>query len=433
MTDVLAVVTVDYENNNAGQIKKITVKKGNTVIGQYEYSYYANGNMKDKKEIVNGGELKTTEYEYDGSGHLVTENRGSTSMTYEYDRSGNRSSMEVTGVSQPYTTSYTYDKNNRMTKESKIYSSGENREETEYYYDPNGNMISKAKGEWKTTTGIMSFSMLPSTTKGSGVYEYNGFNQLVSLYDSATNSNCSYTYDADGLRQSKTVNGVTTNHIWDGMNMVAETDGNNAVKSVYTRGRELISSKNGMEFTYYLHNGHGDVNMLMNENGSITKTYNYDAFGVEQDKVSNDTNPFRYCGEYYDKETDNIYLRARYYAPLQGRFTTEDPAEDGLNWYSYCGGNPVAFADPSGLGTIVSGSVDFIYNDVQYRINEASVDVGVINKSEQLTVDINTDYVSILSYIKFSGDADSKPVFSSTGNRHKEIVVREVQKFWSGI
>ena len=190
--------------------------------------------------------------------------------------------------------------------------------------------------------------MLPSTTKGSGVYEYNGFNQLVSLYDSATNSNCSYTYDADGLRQSKTVNGVTTNHIWDGMNMVAETDGNNAVKSVYTRGRELISSKNGTEVTYYLHNGHGDVNMLMNENGSITKTYNYDAFGVEQDKVSNDTNPFRYCGEYYDKETDNIYLRARYYAPLQGRFTTEDPAEDGLNWYSYCGGNPVAFVDPSG-------------------------------------------------------------------------------------
>ena len=50
-------------------------------------------------------------------------------------------------------------------------------------------MISKAKGEWKTTTGIMSFSMLPSTTKGSGVYEDNGFNQLVSLYDSATNSN----------------------------------------------------------------------------------------------------------------------------------------------------------------------------------------------------------------------------------------------------
>ena len=218
--------------------------------------------------------------------------------------------------------------------------------------------------------------MLPSTTKGSGVYEYNGFNQLVSLYDSATNSNCSYTYDADGLRQSKTVNGVTTNHIWDGMNMVAETDGNNAVKSVYTRGRELISSKNGMEFTYYLHNGHGDVNMLMNENGSITKTYTYDAFGVEQDKVSNDTNPFRYCGEYYDKETDNIYLRARYYAPLQGRFTTEDPAEDGLNWYSYCGGNPVAFVDPWGLA-VFTGSGTLKIGENEYTLEDSSISVNL--------------------------------------------------------
>ena len=212
--------------------------------------------------------------------------------------------------------------------------------------------------------------MLPSTTKGSGVYEYNGFNQLVSLYDSATNSNCSYTYDADGLRQSKTVNGVTTNHIWDGMNMVAETDGNNAVKSVYTRGRELISSKNGMEFTYYLHNGHGDVNMLMNENGSITKTYNYDAFGVEQDKVSNDTNPFRYCGEYYDNESGLIYLRNRYYDSSMGRFITEDPIKDGLNWYSYCGGNPVVFVDPLGL---------FDYNSqLKYEPNTYNPDVKTL-------------------------------------------------------
>ena len=61
-----------------------------------------------------------------------------------------------------------------------------------------------------------------------------------------------------------------------------------------------------------------------------------------------DNNPFRYCGEYYDKETQTIYLRARYYNPAQGRFTQEDPIRDGYNWYSYCGGNPVNFIDPTG-------------------------------------------------------------------------------------
>jgi N-acetylmuramoyl-L-alanine amidase len=40
---------------------------------------------------------------------------------------------------------------------------------------------------------------------------------------------------------------------------------------------------------------------------------------------------------------------ARYYDTAQGRFISEDPAEDGLNWYAYCGNNPLRFVDPSGL------------------------------------------------------------------------------------
>ena len=53
-------------------------------------------------------------------------------------------------------------------------------------------------------------------------------------------------------------------------------------------------------------------------------------------------------GEYTDTETDLIYLRNRYYNSSNGRFITEDPIKDGLNWYAYCGGNPVMMIDPSG-------------------------------------------------------------------------------------
>lgn len=40
--------------------------------------------------------------------------------------------------------------------------------------------------------------------------------------------------------------------------------------------------------------------------------------------------------------------RARYMDPQTGRFVSEDPACDGINWYAYAGGNPVRYYDPSG-------------------------------------------------------------------------------------
>ncbi len=91
------------------------------------------------------------------------------------------------------------------------------------------------------------------------------------------------------------------------------------------------------------------------EDGSVDSRYIYDAFGNQLDS-SADINPFRYCGEYYDAETGLIYLRARYYDSANGRFISEDPIQDGLNWYSYCGGNPVAFVDPLGLYYIIANS-----------------------------------------------------------------------------
>ena len=87
--------------------------------------------------------------------------------------------------------------------------------------------------------------------------------------------------------------------------------------------------------------------------------YHYDAFGNEQNANPTDANIFRYCGEYWDKETETYYLRARYYAPRTGRFVTEDPIRDGLNWYTYCGNNPIMFVDPSGLILRGSDITDF--------------------------------------------------------------------------
>ena len=99
---------------------------------------------------------------------------------------------------------------------------------------------------------------------------------------------------------------------------------NNTVTQNYLRGINLIRREAGTATDYYIFNAHGDVVNLVNTAGVVTQSYDYDAFGVEQDPDPLDTNHFRYCGEYLDAETGRYYLRARYYDPLIGRFTQRD-------------------------------------------------------------------------------------------------------------
>ena len=84
-------------------------------------------------------------------------------------------------------------------------------------------------------------------------------------------------------------------------------------------------------------------------NGELIEDYDYDAFGNQINQSTEKSTPFRYAGEYYDEETDLIYLRNRYYSPTVGQFITEDPAKDGTNWYVYCRNNPIMHVDPWGL------------------------------------------------------------------------------------
>ena len=104
-----------------------------------------------------------------------------------------------------------------------------------------------------------------------------------------------------------------------------------------------------------IQDGHGDVTGLVSPAGELVLDYAYDPFGNETTAQTSYAatwdNPFRYCGEYWDGETQTYYLRARQYDPAAGRFLSEDPAQDGLNWYIYCYNNPVRYWDPSGYIT----------------------------------------------------------------------------------
>lgn len=198
-------------------------------------------------------------------------------------------------------------------------------------------------------------------------FGYNGNNQLES-FTGPDNIATTYLYNGIGLRTSKTTREETRGFYYNNGSIVLETGNDGQTLATNTRGLRLISRETESDTMYYLHNTRGDVVKLTDATGNIIIDYTYDPFGNGKEVDSNKfgmngfnpqplaeiDNPFRYSGEYFDSETGNYYLRARYYDPAIQRFITEDSYKGQstkpftLNSYSYCMNDPINHVDPSG-------------------------------------------------------------------------------------
>jgi len=94
------------------------------------------------------------------------------------------------------------------------------------------------------------------------------------------------------------------------------------------------------------------VRQLADSNGYVSLEQNFDLFGSLLNQSGDSFSQYGYAGEWTDA-TGLQYLRARYYAPSQGRFLTRDPFPGvmgmpaTLHPYVYALNNPVLYTDPS--------------------------------------------------------------------------------------
>ena len=171
----------------------------------------------------------------------------------------------------------------------------------------------------------------------------------------------SYAYNGDGQRVSKTVNGTTTEFIYNGDILAGQKTGDDVLVFMYdNNGDPFGFICNGTEY-YYIKNAQNDVTAIASADGTIIANYYYDPWG-KLTEITGDTeiaelNPIRYRSYYYDSETEWYYLNTRYYSPELCRFINGDNFEllnadhenmVQYNLYNYCFNNPVALADDMG-------------------------------------------------------------------------------------
>ena len=330
----------------------------------YGYTYDANGNITEisrRHKTAETAYTKQQQFAYDELNQLVRADDLVKNCTevYTYDNGGNILSVttypltwgSLDGVTATKTVNYGYDDTNWKDK----LTSYDGQAIT---YDEIGN---------------------PLSYRGYTLTWQNG-RQLATL--SGNGITASYTYDVDGLRTSKTVNGVKYEYYYVGSRLQYEKFGTNELRFFYDSYGDPagVRYKNGGTTTdyYFVCNWRGDVIRIYDGAGTVVANYNYDAWGnvifvtdangaaiTDSTHIAN-VNPLRYRGYYYDFESGLYYLRSRYYDPEIGRLINADnmiiTGSDltGLNLFAYCGNNPVNRVDPSGqfwISTIIKAAL----------------------------------------------------------------------------
>ena len=211
---------------------------------------------------------------------------------------------------------------------------------------------------------------------GNPISYYNGFTfswQGRRLVGATRGSDTlSFTYNDDGIRTSKTVNGVKTTYYLSGSQILAEVTPSYEIMYIYDASGSPVGMQyrsftyaNGVYDVYFFEkNLQGDILAVYSAEGVKLISYEYDAWGNFATTYHNGgentsavNNRFTYRGYYYDSDLGMYYLSARYYDQNIKRFLSPDAtavvsvtpmALTDKNLFAYCDNNPIIRVDNGG-------------------------------------------------------------------------------------
>jgi RHS repeat-associated protein len=142
--------------------------------------------------------------------------------------------------------------------------------------------------------------------------------------------------------------------------VVSETDQNGVTLSTYTYGADPVPISRRDQITgeihYYHYDGNFNLTAISDQTGNIIASYVYDSFGniIQRNGIGLANEEAMFAGHKLDTETQQYYMRSRYYDPNIGRLTQQDSFQgnqgvpQSLHKYTYAHNDPVNNRDPSG-------------------------------------------------------------------------------------
>jgi RHS repeat-associated protein len=369
-----------YGQNVREWVDSVTVKTGDNIsrIAQ-TIGYDTAGNVASITDSVDSSFNRS--FGYDAVNRLVTANGPWGGGSMAYDGRGNLTSY-VLGAEQR---TYGYDGNNRLSTLSRTGATT-----ATYGYDANGN----------------------AAPSGSG-YAYDNASNLVSS-SAQVNS-----YDGTNTRVKTVVGGYLTTYefrnAWGQLlvEWLKQPGYQDRLReNIFAGGKRIVErttafTPGGAEQPYTLMflqpDAAGSVISSTWAGGGLLYKENYRPYGEQLNATGNDYNQQWFAGQKQDA-SDLIYMGARYYNPVLGRFLSIDPKEvdpqdlHSFNRYAYANNNPNRYVDPDGNSPL---DVAFLVYDV------AKLGIAVYNGAGvgAAALDVGLSALGVLSPVPGSGQA----------------------------
>lgn len=253
----------------------------------------------------------------------------------------------LTGVTGPVAESFTFDAATNLATRSGPSAT--------YAYDQ-ANRV--------TSDGTRSFVWDGAdrlTQRGADSFSYDPLARLISATTGSGSS--TYAYNGDGLLQLRTDAAGMTTFVWDTSVAPAPLLEAGTDRVVHGLGPLYIARADGSNIRL-VRDALGNVRAEVDDLGLVAKSFRYAAYGAISNRFSSEAMPtlLGFTGELADP-SGLTYLRARWYDPSSGRFLTHDPhpglavSPGTLNAFTYVGGNPTTYSDPSGRFCIPCGAI----------------------------------------------------------------------------